>query len=81
MVGGFLRGNKVLYKTYKINYLVLNQKLVMYILRYEIIFLRMKAKAPYFCQNLAKLGKERVAPIRPLNWGLGSGKKQKSRQF
>ncbi len=42
MLDLFLRGNKVLYKTYKINYLVLKQYVMNRILRYEIEFLQMK---------------------------------------
>ncbi len=43
MVGFFLRGNKVLYKTYKINFYEFNQLLANFILRYGMIFLWMKA--------------------------------------
>jgi hypothetical protein len=38
----FLRGNKVLYKTYKINYIVLKQLVTTSISRYEMEFLQMK---------------------------------------
>jgi hypothetical protein len=42
MLDLFLRGNKVLYKTYKINYLILNQLVTTPISRYEMEFLQMK---------------------------------------
>ena len=42
MLDLFLRGNKVLYKTYKINFIILNQYVMRSISRYEMEFLKMK---------------------------------------
>ena len=42
ILGFFLRGNKVLYKTHKINFYEFNQRFICSILRYGMIFLWMK---------------------------------------
>lgn len=58
----FLRGNKVLYKTYKINYFVLNQYVTSYILRCEMEFLKMKIQVLLCGQETGKACRETSTP-------------------